>query len=185
MRPTTSCASLNGTPVATNRSATSVASARPDAAASVRVLRNVNEPTTAVTARSERYTVSSVSNTACLSSCRSLLYPLGSPFMVASHPLRFPMTRPVLPRTSSSGSGFFFCGIKLLPVVTASDSPKNPNSSLVKRMKSSANRLKCTIVSEHACRNVETKSRSAVASRLLATTREKPKRRASAAVSMA
>ena len=42
------------------------------------------------------------------------------------------MTRPVLPRTSSRGSGFFFCGIRLLPVVTASDSPRNPNSSLVR-----------------------------------------------------
>ena len=30
------------------------------------------------------------------------------------------MVRPDLPRTSSSGSGFFFCGIRLEPVATAS-----------------------------------------------------------------
>ena len=58
------------------------------------------------------------------------------------------MTRPALPRTSSSGSGFFFCGIRLLPVAAVSASSKNPNSSDVKRIMSSASRLKCTIVSD-------------------------------------
>ena len=67
-------------------------------------------------------TVSSASNTASLSSCRSLLYPLGSPFIVAIHPVRWPIKRPDLPRISSSGSGFFFCGIMLLPVLDASES---------------------------------------------------------------
>ncbi len=43
-------------------------------------------------------------------------------------------TRPALPRTSSSGSGFFFCGIRLLPVAAVSASSKKPNSSDVKRM---------------------------------------------------
>ena len=55
------------------------------------------------------------------------------------------MTRPLLPRTSSSGSGFFFCGIRLLPVAALSASSKKPNSSDVKRMKSSAIRLRCTM----------------------------------------
>ncbi len=50
------------------------------------------------------------------------------------------MARPALPRTSSSGSGFFFCGIMLLPVADESASSKNPNSSPVIRMKSSAMR---------------------------------------------
>ncbi len=95
------------------------------------------------------------------------------------------MARPVLPRTSSSGSGFFFCGIMLLPVADASASSKNPCSSPVKRMRSSASRLRCTMHSATACRNADTKSRSDDASMLLATTREKPSRFASAAVSTA
>ena len=60
------------------------------------------------------------------------------------------MTRPALPRTSSSGSGFFFCGIRLLPVAAVSASSKKPNSSDVKRIRSSASRLRCTIASAHA-----------------------------------
>ena len=40
-----------------------------------------------------------------------------------------PNTRPALPRTSSSESGFFFCGIRLEPVATASASSTNPNSA--------------------------------------------------------
>ena len=36
------------------------------------------------------------------------------------------MTRPAFPRTSSSGSGFFFCGIRLLPVAAVSASSKKP-----------------------------------------------------------
>jgi hypothetical protein len=75
---------------------------------------------TAAVAFRHASSVSSASNSASLSSCRSLLYPLGSPFIVVSHPVRRPMTRPALPRTSSSGSGFFFCGIRLLPVAAVS-----------------------------------------------------------------
>ena len=47
----------------------------------------------------------------------------------------------------------------------------------------SARRLRCTIASETAKRNDATKSRSDEASMLLSTTREKPSRRASRAVS--
>jgi hypothetical protein len=36
--------------------------------------------------------------------------------MVVSSDTRLPTTRPVLPRTSSAMSGFFFCGIIELPV---------------------------------------------------------------------
>ena len=39
---------------------------------------------------------------------------------------------PALPRTSSIGSGFFFCGIMLLPVAELSARSKKPNSSAVK-----------------------------------------------------
>ena len=56
------------------------------------------------------------------------------------------MARPDLPRTSSSGSGFFFCGIMLLPVLSASDSSKNRCSSPHRMIRSSASRLRCTIV---------------------------------------
>ena len=38
--------------------------------------------------------------------------------------------KPLFPRISSSESGFFFCGIKLEPLVTPSPSSSHPNSSL-------------------------------------------------------
>ena len=95
------------------------------------------------------------------------------------------MARPDLPRTNSSGSGFFFCGIMLLPVDEASDNSKNPYSSPLKITMSSAKRLRCTMVNAHAWRKVDTKSRSDEASMLLATTRENPSVCARAAVSMA
>ena len=88
--------------------------------------------------------------------------------MVIRKPVRWPIARPDLPRTSSSGSGFFFCGIMLLPVADESASSKNPNSSPVIRMKSSAMRDRCTIDSDTACRKLTAKSRSDEASMLLA-----------------
>ena len=100
--------------------------------------------------------------------------------MVASQPVKRPMARPALPRDSSSGSGFFFCGIRLLPVAAESASSKNPNSSEVKRIKSSASRLTWTIANAALNRYEATKSRSPVASMLLATIREKPRVRARA-----
>src|SRR5581483_10901601 len=39
----------------------------------------------------------------------------------------WPKTRAAFPRTSSSESGFFFCGIRLLPVAIASPSLMKPN----------------------------------------------------------
>ncbi len=50
--------------------------------------------------------------------------------MVTSSDVRQPITRPHLPRISSSESGFFFCGIRLEPLVTPSPSSIQPNSSL-------------------------------------------------------
>lgn len=44
------------------------------------------------------------------------------PFSVTKIPVRRPTILPVLPRNSSSASGFFFCGISELPVAYASDS---------------------------------------------------------------
>ncbi len=93
---------------------------------------------------------------------------------MVSQPASRPITVPVLPRTSSSGSGFFFWGIRLEPVATESSISKKPNSSPDSRMTSSASRLRCTIASAQAYRNDATKSRSPDASMLLATTRENP-----------
>ncbi len=73
----------------------------------------------------------------------------------------------------------------LLPVLSASDSSKNRCSSPHRMIRSSARRLRCTIVIAHAYRNVAAKSRSDEASMLLSTTREKPRSCASAAVSIA
>ena len=100
------------------------------------------------------------------------------------NPVSRPIARPALPRTSSIGSGFFFCGIRLLPVEIRSSRSMKPNSSLPKMMMSSASRLTCTMHSDTAWRNDDTKSRSATASMLLATTRENPRRAASACTSM-
>ena len=78
------------------------------------------------------------------------MYPRGSPFMDVSQPVSSPTIFPDLPRTSSSGSGFFFCGISEEPVATESWISKNPNSSLDQRITSSARRLRCTMVIAHA-----------------------------------
>src|SRR3990172_9321866 len=78
-----------------------------------------------------------------------------------------PSTRPVLPRISSSESGFFFCGMRLLPVVTSSASSKKPNSSEEYRIKSSERRLRWRNETLAANRNSSAKSRSLAASMLL------------------
>ena len=60
------------------------------------------------------------------------------------------MTRPVLPRTSSAKSGFFFCGMIELPVENSSSIVTKPNSSLDQMMSSSARRDRCTWQTAHA-----------------------------------
>ena len=50
--------------------------------------------------------------------------------MVTMSEVRQPITRPHLPRISSSESGFFFCGMRLDPLVTPSPNSSQPNSSL-------------------------------------------------------
>ena len=57
------------------------------------------------------------------------------------------MTRPALPRASSAMSGFFFCGSIDEPVVYASASRRNPNSSVVHSTISSPSRERCTCAS--------------------------------------
>src|SRR5258707_458473 len=75
---------------------------------------------------------------------------MGRPFMVMKSELKSPNTRPNLPRMSSSESGFFFCGIKLEPLVTPSPSSSQPNSSLEYKIQSSESRLRCSIVVDAA-----------------------------------
>ena len=121
-----------------------------------------------------RRRVSTASNTASLSSCMSLLYASGRPFIMVKSAIRSPNTRPLLPRISSVISGFFFCGMMLEPVENASSSSMNLNSHEHQRMISSENLERCTIASEIAAAISAQKSRSATPSRLLRLTPEKP-----------
>ena len=84
--------------------------------------------------------------------------------MSASSRTRSPSTRAALPRTSSSASGFFFCGIRLEPVVKASGSAKKPNSGPESQMRSSARRARCVWSCAQAKTNSAAKSRSITAS---------------------
>src|SRR5437899_2960170 len=62
------------------------------------------------------------------------------PFMTVNRPTRWPLTRPVLPRTSSAASGFFFCGMIEEPVEKESESRTKPNCGVDQMMISSASR---------------------------------------------
>ena len=104
----------------------------------------------------------------------SLLYESGRPFIKTKSERRFPYILPVLPRTSSATSGFFFWGIMLLPVQKASGSSINPNSLVDHIMSSSLILEKCIIIIDEAARNSITKSLSDTASRLLLVTLSKP-----------
>ena len=68
------------------------------------------------------------------------------PFIVVRSDMSAPYTRPVLPRTSSAISGFFFCGMILLPVLYASSISTNLYSLEFQMMISSEKRLKCIIM---------------------------------------
>ena len=57
------------------------------------------------------------------------------------------MTRAVRPRISSRTSGFFFCGMMLLPVQIASGSARKPNSWVLQRTHSSAQPERCSAIS--------------------------------------
>ncbi len=118
--------------------------------------------------------VSSASNTPSLSSCISLLYASGRPFKVIIMPVSAPCTRPHLPRINSSASGFFFCGIRDEPEVTRSDSSTKPASPVLKKIRSSAKRDRCTMPIEASESNSSTWSRSETLSRLLRVAEAKP-----------
>ena len=95
-----------------------------------------------------------------LSSCISLLYASGRPFSIVSSVTRSPYTRPVLPRTSSAISGFFFWGIIDEPVVNASDNSTNPNSQDDHSTSSSESRDRCIITMAISAASSTQKSRS-------------------------
>ncbi len=80
--------------------------------------------------------------------------------MVVRSPIRFPYTRPVFPRISSATSGFFFCGIILLPVLYPSSKSIKWNSWLLQIIISSHIRLKCILQIEAAAIYSKMKSRS-------------------------
>jgi hypothetical protein len=97
----------------------------------------VNVLTTPSRMRSDFPMVFAPSKRGSLSSCKSLLYVEGIPFIVMRNPESFsgfsmghlildrrkkyartwPNVRPDLPRSNSRESGFFFCGMMLDPVL--------------------------------------------------------------------
>ena len=81
----------------------------------------------------------------------------------------------VLPRTSSSTSGFFLCGMMLEPVQKASGSSRKLNSVVDHKIHSSAQPPRCNATSVRSKTNSRTKSRSLDTSRLFAATLSKPK----------
>ena len=64
-----------------------------------------------------------------------------------------PYILPALPRISSKLSEFFFCGMRLLPVLYASDNVTKLNSLDEYRMRSSAQRLRWTLHNDAQNRN--------------------------------
>ncbi len=173
--PATSWASRKGSPWRTSHSAMSVASAKPSgAAAAMRSVSNRSVCTIPVTAGSTSSSVSTASKTGSLSSCRSRLYANGRPLRVASNPVRWPISRPALPRASSATSGFFFCGMIDEPVEYASSSAAQPNSREAHRQTSSPIRERWTPIIAAAKRNSAAKSRSDTASMELAIAPSNP-----------
>ncbi len=77
-------------------------------AARIRAGSNVNSSSAPATAGTTSIIVSTASNNGRLSSCRSLLYPDGRPFSVASTVVRSPSMRAADPRAISNTSGLRF-----------------------------------------------------------------------------
>ena len=80
--------------------------------------------------------------------------------MTVSRPTSAPTTRPVLPRTSSAASGFFFCGMIEEPVVKRSDSFTKPNCGVVHSTISSASRERWVAAMAAAASTSSAKSRA-------------------------
>ncbi|MNP51399.1 hypothetical protein D3C76_1457140 [compost metagenome] len=84
-----------------------------------------------------------------------------------------------MPRISSNASGFFFCGIRDEPEVTRSESSTNAASPLLKKIRSSAKRDRCTMLMAALDSSSSTWSRSETLSRLLRVAEAKPNQPAS------
>ena len=91
---------------------------------------------------------------------------------------RFPYALPAFPRMSSGTSGFFFCGMMLLPVQSSSGRERKPNSAEDQYTISSERRERCIIVTAQAYRKSAAKSRSETASMLFSHTPSSPSSRA-------
>ncbi|MOA03443.1 hypothetical protein D3C78_1229500 [compost metagenome] len=85
-----------------------------------------------------------------------------------------PLMRPVLARTSSAASGFFFCGMIDEPVEKASDRRMKPNCGVDQITISSARRDRCVAQIEAIDRNSSAKSRSETVSMELRVGSRKP-----------
>ena len=88
--------------------------------------------------------------------------------------IKLPTTRAVLPRISSSTSGFFFWGMILLPVHITSGSDRKPNSWVLHKIQSSAQPLRCSAIIVRTNTDSRTKSQSLETSKLFAATPRKP-----------
>src|SRR5258706_361626 len=96
------------------------------------------------------------------------------PFNVVRSATQSPSSRPALPRASSNTSGLRFCGMRLEPVLKASDSVTKAYSPLAYVISSTPRRERCVPISAIANSTSATKSRSPVASSALAEIARKP-----------
>mmetsp|Transcript_7126 Transcript_7126/g.23629 ORF Transcript_7126/g.23629 Transcript_7126/m.23629 type:complete len:264 (+) Transcript_7126:257-1048(+) len=117
--------------------------------------------------------VSTVSNIPNQPSWKSLLYVVGVPFKMHSKPVSVPICLPAFPLNNSNASGFFFCGMRELPVEYASDICIMPNCWEEYTTKSSDHLEMC--MSVMLAQNIVsmTKSRSETASMEFGQTRSK------------
>ena len=181
------CAVLNATPSSTSLSATSRAVRYPlvpPAALLIAALLTETVPTApAMTVRAPAAFLEAAHRCGLIS-CRSRPYPVGTPLIAPSTAARSPIVLAALPRTSSSTSGFFFCGITLEGEANRSDSPTNPNSELDHITRSSASLLALPIITAAAEANSAAKSRELVASIEFSTRPPNPSRPATFSLSM-
>ena len=154
------------------------------AAARIAFASGCRPAASAANTASESFSVSTASNSGSLSSWLSLLYASGWPFISVSSATRWPKTRPLLPRTSSGTSGFFFCGMIELPVQKRSGILTKPKRGLIQSTSSSAKRDRCTIARAAQAANSMAKSRSETASSEFSATPSKPSSRATRSRSM-
>mmetsp|Transcript_9990 Transcript_9990/g.40494 ORF Transcript_9990/g.40494 Transcript_9990/m.40494 type:complete len:340 (+) Transcript_9990:1750-2769(+) len=162
--PATWCVSRNGTPLRTRYSARSVASMSGCKAARILAGWIVSVSRTPFATGSASLSVFATSNTASLSSWRSLLYADGSDDTSEVSCTAAACSRADLPRSSSRASGFRLCGISEEPVEYAAPNETYPNSFDPYTMRSSAHLERCAPRSAAHWANSTQKSRSETAS---------------------